>query len=112
MDGRKRIETRSWGTEFRGALGIHAGLTVDRGFCEEFGIDPSLLPVGQILGSVQLIDCQIMTPQNLGDFMQCEKQYGLFRVGRFAWHFHAPHYWATPVAIHGWQRLWDWQPTA
>jgi hypothetical protein len=113
IDDVKRIETRSWGTSHRGTLAIHAGKVVDHGFCEELGVDPCLLPVGQILGTVQLLNCELLTPRSLRQISDAEKRYGLFRVGRFAWHLHFPRKLSPPIPARGLQLLWNFEvPTA
>lgn len=71
----KRIETRTWGTNYRGRLAIHSGKRVfkssrqfDRNFllalAAAFGVSdvealklPSRLPLGVILGEVLLVGC-------------------------------------------------------
>lgn len=51
--GRKTIEVRSWRTDFRGALVIHAGMGVD--LEHSFRFDDEL-PAGVILSVVDLVD--------------------------------------------------------
>ena len=60
---RKDVENRTWGTDYRGWLLIHAAQKVDRGWAqfvsERFHI---VLPdfearLGGIIGSVKLVDC-------------------------------------------------------
>jgi hypothetical protein len=56
--GIKDVENRSWHTEYRGKLGIHAGNRVDRYALDAHGHrldgDP---PLGALVGSVTLVDC-------------------------------------------------------
>jgi hypothetical protein len=63
VNGHKDVENRSWKTNYRGSLLIHAGKTSDR-FADYNDIQtgtgiiiPSKLPVGCVIGSVSLIDC-------------------------------------------------------
>jgi hypothetical protein len=62
----KLNETRSWATKHRGELGIHASKKVDKQICEQepfksvlaiYGYTASNLPVGVILGTVNLTEC-------------------------------------------------------
>ena len=66
--GYKTVENRTWATNYRGPLLIHAGKKPDltrseldeirRIFREEGGIDiPADLPTGGIVGVVELVDC-------------------------------------------------------
>lgn len=54
--GRKTIELRSWNTRFRGQFLIHASQNVDLDACSTFGIDPSPLIKGVIIGKAILYD--------------------------------------------------------
>ncbi len=60
MAGHKKVENRSWSTLHRGPLLIHAAKAIDlAGFrlCRELGIQvPEQLPLGAILGQVELYD--------------------------------------------------------
>ena len=67
MAGLKEYEFRSWKTNYRGELLIHAGKTIDKE--AEKRLEkylPDVLPTEQILGKVELIDCIKVTPQFLG----------------------------------------------
>ena len=55
LQGKKAVETRVWNTKFRGTFLIHAS-GMDVGACSEFGIDPSSLAVGSIVGKAELAD--------------------------------------------------------
>jgi hypothetical protein len=57
----KDVENRTWSTALRGRLAIHAGLTVDDAGLDELRragyAVPDELPVGVIVGVVQVLDC-------------------------------------------------------
>lgn len=67
MAGEKRVENRSWKTNHRGFLWIHAGISTDtieeehwEDWCtyyQSLPSDPEKLSRGAILGSVELVDC-------------------------------------------------------
>ncbi len=57
LSGRKSIEVRSWPTQHRGVLWLHAGKRVETVLCSQFGLDAYSLPVGAFVGRCQLIDC-------------------------------------------------------
>ncbi len=50
LQGKKTIETRKWDTKLRGEFYIHASKIIDIQACKEFGIDPSSLVTGVIIG--------------------------------------------------------------
>lgn len=96
----KDVENRSWPTNHRGRLLIHAGLKVDpRGFemAEDLGILlPDDLPAGGIIGKVDVVGCvkdadspwampgqwhwQLANPRPMR-FRPLRGQMGLFHVG-------------------------------
>lgn len=55
LQGRKTVETRNWNTRFRGEFYLHASRQVDKNACNEFGIDPSKLVTGAIVGKATLV---------------------------------------------------------
>ena len=102
--GRKKFETRSWSTRHRGALVIHASKTFPRDareFAEALGL--SDLPLGSILGVVDLVDCQ-PTQYCPGRFTEAE--YGDFSWGRWAWTLETPRELETPIPWKGALGLW------
>lgn len=123
--GVKHIETRSWATDYRGLVLIHAGKRWDEevsGECataqafveEDVGIPGSLevlWPVlcdwkrtlGAGLAIANLVDCRAMeeAPNAI------EESWGGFGPGRFGWVFEEIRPLAMPVPCRGAQGLWD-----
>jgi len=110
--GAKRFETRSWSTNYRGPLAIHAGkglgpvggLSGLRRLCAtepfrrlllEYEMadysDPSLLPRGRIIATTELIGVSevcgyAIEPGGLGvRGAEHERSFGDYSPGRFAW---------------------------
>lgn len=108
--GIKRIETRSWGTAYRGKVAVHASKTFNRELCfadpffealGQIGIDhPGKLPTGALLGWVDLVDVREMfgggvhMPAGFCLLNGCpvcpqltplERALGLYERGRRAW---------------------------
>jgi activating signal cointegrator 1 len=99
--GYKRIETRSWSTEYRGELLIHAsaskkscrhsydvGLlfkTAGLEFPEGWPATASEYPLGRIVAVARLIDCAEMTEANIARVSKIERAFGDWRPKRFAW---------------------------
>ena len=89
----KYIETRSWKTNYRGEIYIHAGLAKitkeikeRKGLSELYSEDE--LKYGYIICKCNLVDCVYMTK----DFIEMEKEknlanfiVGRYEVGRYAW---------------------------
>lgn len=112
--GIKRIETRSWGTAYRGRVAVHASKVFNRELCfadpfraalEEIGIDhPGKLPTGALLGWVDLIavdqmcNCNGQNPLAIPNqgflcirpgcddrMTPRERALGIYAAGRRAW---------------------------
>src|SRR5262245_22363982 len=107
--GYKRCETRSWHTNYRGPLAIHAALDPDphihdllatyaahlsrRGFAslEDF-------PNGLLLGTVALEACLVIAERrspltgviSQWEVSQCDRAFGDWRPGRYAWRLANP----------------------
>ena len=64
MQGNKRFEFRSWQTNYRGELLIHAGKGIDKEAIKRIEkYLPEELPLGKILGKVTLVNCIKMSPE-------------------------------------------------
>ena len=64
MQGDKRFEFRSWKTNYRGELLIHAGKGIDKEAMKRLSkYIPEDLPSEKILGKVKLVDCIEMSTE-------------------------------------------------
>jgi hypothetical protein len=125
--GAKHYETRSWPTDYRGPLAIHASKrlldhalalflqepfhSVLRAASYRFSTD---LPRGLVLGTVDLLDCipverlrKALQEGRLPDFTAPELLVGDYRPGRYAWRLGNPRLLAAPTAAVGRLRLFD-----
>jgi activating signal cointegrator 1 len=130
VHGFKRIETRSWPTEFRGRLAIHAGKGYDQSELDLFYSPPFLeafekleipmfshLPRGCLLGWVTITDCLPMVDEpgpralkfSITDDPRLnnrERAFGHYAPGRYAWiTSEQRRVLAKPVALRGFQRI-------
>lgn len=117
IEGQKRIETRSWATQYRGPLVIHAGVRMgpdERGYAEEWGLVPESLPRGAVIGTVRLVDCVLFEPgvdrwscqARLWELTDRERWLGDFTPGRYGWLLEHPQEFAEPVPAKGALGLW------
>ena len=53
----KNIENRSWPTNYRGPVLIHASLKIDKQPCVDHGLDPTKLETGGVVGIAKIVDC-------------------------------------------------------
>jgi hypothetical protein len=60
--GIKDVENRTWKTNFRGTLAVHAGSGTDRDAMNEHGHLTGSYPAGAIIGTVELVACITDSP--------------------------------------------------
>lgn len=131
--GAKKIETRSWATNYRGPLAIHAAKTdnqelrsmmsfwqIQTGLAPLKGkknILPELtwsgvcwedLPRGCVIAICKLVDC-IPTDNMTQKQIEIEQYFGDFTPGRFAWILEDIQPLPEPMPAKGKQGLWDWE---
>jgi hypothetical protein len=117
LAGVKVVENRSWSTDHRGLLAIHASAAAADAnvfddmpaFRELYGIprlDAATLPRGAILGTVELVDCRryAALPRRL-------KAHPFAQPGCWCWLLANPKAFPRPIPATGKLRLWDWTPT-
>jgi hypothetical protein len=123
--GAKRIETRSWATNYHGEIAIHAakGWTKDvvklamtepfKGTLLDAGYKLfSLLPRGSVVAVATLVCCMrtedvpILPPNR--QFL--ETAFGDFTPRRFAWMLENVRALKEPIPAKGALGLWDWMP--
>ena len=91
--GIKKIETRSWKTNYRGKIYIHASLNMSKMPKERKEKLLNLLPenydfkYGNIICEANLKDCIYMDENFINEIKKDELEYlcGHYEVGRYAW---------------------------
>lgn len=125
--GAKQWETRSWATDYRGPLAIHAAKGFPRDatrlcFTQPFervllaaGIrTPADLPRGAVIAIAHLLDCQHTTPDLIdGDWTlrlsDQEDSFGDFSPGRYGWRLGIERVLPVPIPARGALGLWEWR---
>ena len=115
----KRYETRSWTTDYRGPLAIHAAKS--KKGCELCYTSPfytvlkntdypsfKWLPFGKIIAICKLVDIIQITDTNATGLSEQELAFGDFTPGRYAWYLQSVQQLEIPIPIRGKQRLWMW----
>jgi hypothetical protein len=110
--GVKRYETRTWKTDYRGPIALHAGAVFDaasRRLCleppladwlQEAGYrTPHSLPRGHIIGAAILAEC--VQTEKLRSLSAKQRRLGDFTRGRWAWRFTAARRFETPLPAKG-----------
>jgi hypothetical protein len=129
--GEKKIETRSWKTNYRGPILIHAGKQVNNWICHQ---DPYLkvlnkhniilssdLPKGELIAKSNLVDCVKMVRLELDDegkdmisilengkvVLDNELKFGDYSTGRYAWILEDIKQ-IKPISVKGQLSLWNY----
>lgn len=91
-DGVKKIETRSWKTNYRGKLYIHASstkMTKESKNNKELMdlVGDRLLNYGKIICECELVDCVLMTDEFVREIKNNKNEFitGEYSKGRYAW---------------------------
>jgi hypothetical protein len=122
--GVKTIETRSWGTPYRGELAIHAAKAwpaderewqfSDRGFwaplLRRLGLrSVSDFPRGVVVATCRLVDCVPTDRLARAALRDEERALGDFSGGRFAWMLADVAPLPEPAPARGSLGLWEWR---
>lgn len=126
--GKKHIETRSWRTNYRGKILIHAGKSAKDFFSEIYADEENYLffcnagirnykdfyamPRGMILGKANLVNCMRideLTAALIKEQHPDEYAFGDFMPGRYAWVMADPVLFEKPIPASGKQGLWNWE---
>ena len=119
--GAKRIETRSWGTKYRGPLAIHAAkgypeearrLCSERPFqsalAKEGYFSAELLLRSHIVAVCNLVACEKMTPELIAMVPEPERSFGFYEPGRWMWMLEEVRPVSIPGEVKGALGLWEW----
>lgn len=121
MQGVKQLETRSWRTDYRGPLAIHAAATGARVYADELRrlekrlrVMPTSLmgreyPLGALLGVVELVECLPISRALIAALTPLERQLGWYLDGGFVWDLARTgrRQLKQPIACAGRQGLWN-----
>ena len=114
--GYKRVETRSWRTQYRGPIAIHAAKgfpTEARRFAEverAIGRVPARIPRGAVVCIIDLVDCQPAEEVALR-ISGLERHLGDYAPSRWAWLFDPVSLRSlpNPIPARGALSLWEWE---
>jgi len=136
--GAKQYETRSWATNYRGPIAIHAGLrnpckaitqiSLMNSAYEALGrTDFSDLPRGAVIAMAELVGCHLIGVDAMGTYIapkseatgiyvksvyiknENELLFGDWMPGRYAWEFANMTMLPEPIPARGYQGLWNWE---
>ncbi len=113
-EGKKKIETRSWKTNYRGKLYIHASSTkIPKEYRENKDlmnlVDINNLNYGYIVCSCELIDCVKMTDEFIEKVKLNNEEYisGIYARDRYAWILKNIQILDKPIKAKGHLGIWN-----
>ena len=112
-DGVKRYETRSWKTNYRGEIYIHASIGLSTSLNKEKVMSYLKTDInpGYILCRCNLVKCILMDEDfiNYIETETTEKDYGDYRLGRYAWELEVLEVLETPILAKGRLGIWNYE---
>jgi hypothetical protein len=110
----KHYETRSWSTDYRGKLAIHAAQKPKRWndhkkIISEFSdlLATRDCEYSAIVAIANLTDCIKMTEEFISQQSETEIRCGLWEIGRYAWKLENVKILSEPIPAKGFHKLWD-----
>ena len=109
MDNKKKIETRSWKTDYRGELYIHAGKGVDKKRMDMISDYNLKYLLGYIIAKVNLTDC-ILVDEKMSDELRKSnpKVYTHDYTGYYAWKLDDVEILENPIEANGKLSIWNY----
>ena len=111
-DGVKIYETRSWKTNYRGEIYIHASKTVSTSDNKENALKflESDIKPGYILCKCRLVDCIEMDEEFISYINNetTEHFYGYYALGRYAWQLELIEVLEMPIKAKGQLGIWNY----
>lgn len=115
-EGKKLVETRSWKTNYRGEIFIHASMTkISKSDLEDSSlmnlVNNVNMSFGNIICSCNLVDCVYMTEEYVKNMKKENKEEyicGDYSVGRYAWILEDVKVLKNPIKAKGQLGIWDY----
>ena len=111
IEGYKKYEFRSWKTNYRGRILIHAGIVIDKDMLERFKNYNLTCIRGAIIGEATLVDC-ILVDNNFNKMLHkidpvvyCKSNYS----EKYAWKLENIIKYDEPIVCKGQLGLWNYE---
>jgi hypothetical protein len=112
----KKVETRSWKTNYRGELYIHSSLKKVNKNDFKMGELISLLKdtdfkYGYIIAKCKLVDCVYMDEEYIKTIRKNNQEFicGQYEVGRYAWILEDIEMLENPIKVKGHLGIWSYE---
>jgi hypothetical protein len=107
LQGRKQIELRTWNTNYRGQIVIHAGQQVKEEHCRAYGFNPEELVRGALVGTVEIVDVIAFDEESYNAHAAEHLRLGKWPGDLVGWRLANPVRFETPIPMSGKQGLFD-----
>lgn len=110
VGGYKQYEFRSWKTNYRGKILIHAGLSVEKDVINKFDNYNLDYENGAIIGEAEIVDCILVDEWFDNELRKVNNQvYGNDHIGQYAWKLENIKKYNKPIYIKGKLGLWNYE---
>lgn len=111
IEGYKRYEFRSWKTNYRGKILIHAGMNMEKDMLKRFENYNLNCITGAIIGEAELVDCILVDKKINDELISIDKAvYGKSNhVEKYAWKLENIKRYKEPIYIKGKLGLWNYE---
>lgn len=110
VNGYKKYEFRSWKTNYRGKILIHAGMSIEKdmlGNIKDYNIE---INKGAIIGEADLVDCILVNEEFDKELRNIDKiVYGNNHINNYAWKLENIKKYDKPILIKGKLGLWNYE---
>ena len=111
IEGYKKYEFRSWKTNYRGTILIHAGMSIDKKQVTKLSNYNLKYSNGEIIGEATLTDCILVSDELNNELVNIDPiVYGMNNhVGIYAWKLDNVKKYDKPIKIKGKLGLWNYK---
>ena len=110
IDGYKNYEFRSWKTNYRGKILIHAGMNIEKDILKRFEDYNIVCSRGEIIGEAELLDCILVDEKLNKELININPLvYGRSNhVGKYAWKLGNIKKYKRKIPVKGKLGLWNY----
>ena len=111
IDGYKKYEFRSWKTNYRGKILIHAGMSLEKDMLKRFEEYDLKCSKGEIIGEAELTDCILVDKEFNDELIKINPVvYSKSNhVQKYAWKLENVIKYSNPIPIKGKLGLWNYE---
>lgn len=112
IEGYKKYEFRSWKTNYRGKILIHAGLSLEKNNSKKFENYNLEYSKGEIIGEAELVDCILVDEKFNEELLKINPVvYGQSNHSMvYAWKLENIKKYQTKISVKGKLGLWNYEP--